>query len=516
VPASSFPLRLPASLAAIVPLLLLGQFPGEARGFSVVSVQPASQSLTADAQDPIVIRFDEAIDRASVVPGQTFRASGRWSGPMQGSLEFSEGDTVVRWLPARGFAAGDRILVLLSHDIRAASGTPLRAAGYSFQYWTRTTMTPLAYREIQRFSVRSEPGIATRSYGGSAADFNGDLALDLAIVNEDTADLRLFLNSGDKQGHFEEVMLEPTRLGRQASPSETADFDGDGIVDLCVANIRDNSVTVLLGNGDGTFRSIFIPVGNGPRGITVLDADGDGDIDIVNTNSGNDNLCILLNHGDGTFAAPVFFDAGGFGEWALDAADFDHDGILDLAVGLQNDQQVVIQHGVGDGTFVAGTPRGCEGQVWQLNTGDVNGDGHTDVVVVNGTSNNAAILPGDAAGRLGRATIYLPDAFALATDLGDLDGDGDLDWITSSFSGDWFLYRNDGTGAFQFDQSIPSPSAASCALLLDSNHDGDLDVVLIDELADMIVVLENTHGSTAVEKTSMSRMRSMYRDPENR
>jgi len=392
----------------------------------------------------------------------------------------------------------------------------LRAAGYSLHYWTRTAAAPLEFQEVQRFSVRTEATITTRAYGGSAGDFNGDLALDLAIVNEDTADLRLFLNTGDKRGLFDEFMLPPTRLGRQASPSETADFDGDGIIDLCVANIRDNSITILLGNGDGSFRSTFVQVGDNPRGITVLDADGDGDIDIVNTNSGllSDDLCILLNHGNGTFAAPSYFDGGGDGEWALEADDFDHDGILDLAVGLQVSEQVAINHGVGDGTFTTGTPRNCEGQVWQLNTGDVNGDGHTDVVVVNGTSNNAAVLPGDAAGRLGRATLYLPDAFALATDLGDLDGDGDLDWVTSSFSGDWFVYRNNGSGTFQFDQSIDAPSAASCALLFDSNRDGDLDIVLIDEIADIIVVLENTQTSTAVEQTSLSRMRSLYRGKE--
>jgi hypothetical protein len=432
---------------------------------------------------------------------------------MDGSITFSDGDSLLTWTPARPFAAGDRVLVLLSHDIRSDSGDPLRSAGYSFHYWTRTEAATLQYQETQRFSVRTSV-IGTRSYGGSAADFNGDLALDLAIVNEDTADLRIFLNSGDEHGRFDETMLAPIRLGRQASPSETADFDGDGKVDLCVANIRDNTITVLLGNGDGTFRSTFIAVGSGPRGITVLDADGDGDIDIVNTNSGSDNLCILLNHGDGSFAAPVYFEGGGQGEWALDAADFDHDGILDLAVGLQVSQQVVIHHGVGDGSFAPGTPRNCEGQVWQLNTGDVNGDGHTDVVVVNSNSDNAAVLTGDAAGRLGRASLYLPDAFALATDLGDLDGDGDLDWITSSFSGDWLLYRNNGAGVFQRHLSIVAPSAASCALLFDTNRDGDLDIVLIDEIADMILVLENTHGSTAVEKATMTQIRSLYRGRE--
>jgi hypothetical protein len=370
---------------------------------------------------------------------------------------------------------------------------------------------PLQYRELQRFSTRGLSGETTRSYGGTAADLNGDQHLDLAIVNEDTADLRVFLNTGDKQGRFHETMLTPTRLGVQASPSETADFNSDGIVDLCVANIRVNTVSILLGNGDGSFSAQQITVGSAPRGITVLDAEADGDLDIINTNSASNNLSLLRNHGNGTFAAPEFFEGGGEEEWAVEAADFNHDGIFDLAVGAQRSGTVIINYGVGDGSFISGTPVGCEGGVWMLNTGDVNGDSHLDVAVVNGASNNAAILLGDAAGRLSQPTVYLPDAFALATDLGDLDGDGDLDWITSSFGGDWFLYRNDGAGRFQFDQSFVAPSAASCALLLDSNGDGDLDLALIDEIADQVLILENTRTQTTVAPASLSRLRGLYR-----
>jgi hypothetical protein len=83
------------------------------------------------------------------------------------------------------------------------------------------------------------------------------------------------------------------------------------------------------------------------------------------------------------------------------------------------------------------------------------------------------------------------DPFPLATDLGDLDGDGDLDWLTSSFSGDWFVFTNNGSGTFTFDQEFLAPQAASCAVLVDIDNDADLDLALIDELADVVILQLN-------------------------
>lgn len=83
------------------------------------------------------------------------------------------------------------------------------------------------------------------------------------------------------------------------------------------------------------------------------------------------------------------------------------------------------------------------------------------------------------------------DPFPLATDLGDVDGDGDLDWVPSSFLGDWSLFTNDGLGNFTFRRSFPASQAASCALMFDSDNDGDLDLALIDEVADEVILVIN-------------------------
>ncbi len=459
----------------------------------VVGVRPAPRTIGAPVGASIRVVLDRAVDR-STVTGEAFSAFGRWSGPAPGTFSFANQDRTVILRPSQTFSAGEQVMVVLSNQIRAADGSALRSAGYSFQFWTRSAPSTMRFGLADVMSTRSIPSEHTQSYGGVATDLNNDGWLDLTIVNEITADLRVFLNRADGSGLFNNF-IEPTfPVGDRASPSEASDFNGDGNPDLAVANIDANSVSIVLGNGDGTFApQQEVPVGQAPRGIAVLDADGDGDADIVNTNSyGAGSLSLLVNDGSGVFGRPVFFEGGWDNEWALAAADMNEDGILDLVVGAQDlsGPAIVVNLGNGDGTFTFASSQSAGGAVWMLNTSDVNGDGHDDVVTANSLNNNGAILLGDGVGGLAAPTLVPLDPFPLATDLGDVDGDGDLDWATSSYSGDWWLLTNDGQGQFTLAREFPSTSAASCALFFDSDNDGDLDLALIDEVADQVLVIK--------------------------
>ncbi len=466
-----------------------------AEELTVLSTEPTPRTITAPTGASITVHFDRPVDRASVGE-ESFWAFGRWSGTAEGQLEFSDDDHSVTLIPDHPFSAGELVLVVLSHDLAGSDGTVLRAAGYCFQFWTAARSAPRQFSEIDELSTNASALESSRPYGGIGSDLNGDGWLDVTVVNEDSADLRVFLNSADGTGLLEDFLQPTFPVNQQASPSEPADFNHDGVVDICVANISTSSVSVLLGNGDGSFGpQQEIMVGAQPRGIAALDADGDGDLDIVNTNNGSSNLSVLLNDGAGIFGPPLFFEGGGSGEWALAAADMNEDGILDLVVGARSSQQILISLGNGDGTFTHVSSRPAGGLTWMVAVGDLNGDGAEDVVTANSGTNNGAVLLGDGAGDLGAAQTYSTDPFPLATDLGDLDGDGDLDWMTSSFSGDWRLFVNEGDGSFAFDQEFDAPSNASCAVLLDLDNDRDLDLALIDEIADVIVLRRN--GDTA-------------------
>ena len=462
-----------------------GTPPAGGDAMRVQRMTPAARSVSA-APGPITLHFDRPLRRDSVALDRTLHVFARASGTVRGGVAFAEDDRALVFTPARPLAAGEVVTVLVSREVQGADGVRLGAGGFSAQFWTRAAAAPASFIETGRHSTRPSADVPSRAYGGVATDLDGDGDADLAIVNEDSADLAVFLNRG---GAFAPTG-ERYPLGRRASPSEAGDFDRDGRTDVAAANINDGTVTILLGRGDGGFRSRqVVAVGATPRGIAALDVDGDADLDLATATFGADDVAILLNEA-GTFRVASRVDAGLAGEWAIAAADMDEDGLLDLVVGSRSAGSVAVLRNTGDGSFSRVGRVDAGGGPWMLVTGDLDGDGHDDVAVVNGTSNTAAVLRGDGRGSFGPVAVQAVDPFALASDLGDLDGDGDLDWLTSSYSGDWRLFENRG-GSLVMAQELAPRAAASCALLFDADGDGDVDLALIDEEADEVIVMRN-------------------------
>ena len=143
----------------------------------------------------------------------------------------------------------------------------------------------------------------------ASGDLNGDGHIDLAVMNgyqDDT--VSILLSNGD--GTFAEQVTYA--IGDGPASLALGDLDGDGDADLATTDLYDDIVIVLLNQGDGTFGDGRpYAVGDSPRTVAIEDLDGDGDADMAVANAYDDEISILLNHGDGTFAEQVLYEAGG-------------------------------------------------------------------------------------------------------------------------------------------------------------------------------------------------------------
>jgi hypothetical protein len=459
----------------------------------VVSTQPPRHASRVPPTAAITVRFDRAL-AAGTVTAVNVRAYAEQSGPIAATPELIDGGTALRLRPTRPLAAGETVLVTIASAVEGADGSPLQSGGYSFQFNVAVPAGSAEFTDAGTIDVRTSPGAGTRLYGAQATDLDLDGWLDLATMNEDTADLRVYMNEGDGTVSFGSRLDPPTPIGFGASPNEPGDFDADGFPDVAVVNGAEATVSVVLGDGDGTFGpEQSIGVGSSPHGVAALDADGDADVDLVVANYASSDLRMLTNDGSGVFTVTDTFQAGSCGEWTVTAADADEDGRMDLLVGCWSPNELRVLRNQGDGSFgfVGGEASG--GASWMLATGDLDGDGHVDVASAGSGSAVGAVLLGDGDGNFEPAVTYPVPGTIISTDLGDLDGDGDLDWVLASFSSDlWDIFLNDGDGTFTFLERIDAPEAGSCALPFDADRDGDLDLALFDELADVILLRENS------------------------
>jgi hypothetical protein len=170
------------------------------------------------------------------------------------------------------------------------------------------------------------------------------------------------------------------------------DFNRDGNSDLAVASSGSNNVTILLGNGNGTFQpGVNYAVGTAPVHLLVADLNGDGKQDLAVANSGSNNLSVLLGNGNGTFQPAVNFAAGTSPRWVV-VTDFNGDGKLDLASANYSSNDVSRLIGNGSGSFqpASAIPVGV-GPVW-LGAADFNGDGRADLAVLDATSDDVKVL----------------------------------------------------------------------------------------------------------------------------
>jgi Bacterial type II and III secretion system protein/FG-GAP-like repeat len=239
--------------------------------------------------------------------------------------------------------------------------------------------------------------IATGQFNSSATAANNDSFLDLAVVNKGSNTVSIFLGNGD--GTFKPKVDMPT--GSIPVSAVTADFHdltSSSEVDLAVANQGDNTISIYQGNGDGTFQKptlVQLPANFSPTALAAADFNGDGHTDLAVTSSGTNAVWILLGNGNGTFSTgpSLQYSTGTDPVW-ISIADFNDDGFLDLAIANSESNTVSIFLGNGNGTFTAATnPQVPAGTApTSIAVGDYNVDGLPDLAVADKSDNAVSLL----------------------------------------------------------------------------------------------------------------------------
>jgi Bacterial type II and III secretion system protein/FG-GAP-like repeat len=251
-----------------------------------------------------------------------------------------------------------------------------------------------------------EPSLTLPSGAGPTAiavgDFNDDGFADLAVVNKNANTVSIFLGNGD------ETFQTPTTLVTGNAPTsivaQAFNPNAPGIIDLAVTNSTDNTLQIFLGNGKGTFTNgVTYNTGVTPVFVASADMNLDGNLDLVvadsgaatTTNTVGNSVSVFLGNGDGTFILPggTRMDfAAGTTPTSFVIADFNDDGIPDLIVTASGDDAVALMLGAGGGFLNAPIEVPVGTTPDSIATADFNGDGLPDVAVSNFGSNTASVI----------------------------------------------------------------------------------------------------------------------------
>ena len=361
-------------------------------------------------------------------------------------------------------------------------------------------------------------GVGTFPDSIVAGDFNRDGKLDLAVANYSDIKVSVLLGNGD--GTFQARMDYAVDYG--GSSVAVGDFNHDGKLDLVVTTSSDaygSAVGVLLGNGDGTFQPYLdYPTAYGPYSVAVADFNGDGNADLATANyaSGGFSVSVLMGNGDGTFQPHMDYGLGG--SRSIVASDFNGDGKPDLVAADTFSSTVSVYLGNGDGTFQPPVAYGAASQPDTVAVGDFNRDGRPDLATANEGATFSVLL-GNGDGSF-QAPVTYPTVYGQSLAVADFNGDMRDDLAIAHFQYPWTVgvLLGNGDGTFQGELQYATGAYPNAVAVVDLNTDGAVDLMTADGYffaqandGDVISILLNTGGTSI--KTTSSANPSRLRQP---
>jgi hypothetical protein len=348
---------------------------------------------------------------------------------------------------------------------------------------TQSALATVTFKAAKQYAAGTSP------HAIAMGDLNGDEWADMVVANQGTqqglgGSISVLLNNGDgtfrrglnydRGGVFVAIVL--------------GDFNGDGHLDIAAANVKANAVDVLLGHGDGSFGSVVSYAGNANETVKFVAAGelSTGVVSLVVAGACSDSPCqasdlgVLVGNGDGSFQSLVSYTTNAKNIHSPVIADVNNDGKLDVVAGT--DAGIVTFAGRGDGSLAAGLFQNGSLGFISLASGEFNGDTSVDLAVVNLAphASSVGLLIGNGSGKFfGQVVGAIRHPVFVAA--ADLDADGKTDIVVKGGSDNnvYVLFGN-GDGSFQQAQAYNVHSSFGTVTVGDLNHDGLPDIAEAD------------------------------------
>ena len=318
-------------------------------------------------------------------------------------------------------------------------------------------------------------------------DFNNDSILDIAVTNQGSRSIGIFLGCGD--GNFLNETMYSTGNNSKPTTMTVGDFNNDAILDITVSNFGTGNIGVFFGHHDGTFsdQMTFSTGGNSqPWWVAVGDFNNDHRPDIVTANTGTNNIGIFVAFINGTFFDQMTYSTGiSSSPISVAVGDFNNDGRLDIVVANRDRGSIGLFFGYAHDGFLS-TPAystGFSSRPVHIVVGDFNNDNQLDLAVANNGTDNIMIFLGSGFGTFSSPTNYSTGkgSHPCSIAIGDFNNDRIMDIAVGNFGSSTIsIFLGHGNLIFlnQTTYSVGIDSQPYSIAVCDFNNDTHLDVAV--------------------------------------